>query len=246
MAFDTEIGGSRRVFPSTQWTLIRSAKAQSEEELRNAMADLLTLYWKPIYVVLRSKGFDSEESKDITQDFILHILEKDLQKLTRSRGKFRSYLRSALDNFLVNRAEYQGAQKRGGGALQLSLDYASSETSYNLQVTGKSFVANDVFDKEWAFGIYNRATQFLKEEIDKKYGDKVFKTLQEFFSPAGNPISQEEAAKKLGMSDGQFRVFLHRARTQLKEFIRDQVRATVEDESEVQGEMEELLKILTA
>ncbi len=243
---ETEIGGSGRSFPSTQWTVIHKTQGDSDVA-KTALSDLLGLYWKPIYVTVRAKGHENETAKDITQEFILHLLEQAFPKnLDRSKGRFRSYLRTALDNFLINRAEYLKAQKRGGGAHHLSLDYNSGETSYRMQVSASPTATHDIFDREWAHGIFHRSLQRLKEELEGRHGAHAFQTIQDFFQPGENPVSQQGAAKKLGMSDGQFRVLLHRARGRLRDLIKEEVQATVAEESQVTEEISELLKILTS
>jgi len=243
---ETDIGGKWRTFPSTQWTIIHRAGDDSVES-QQAFSELLALYWKPIYVLVRAKGQDNETAKDTTQDFIMHLMEKDFpKKLDKSKGRFRSYLRRALENFIINRAEYNKAQKRGGGMNLLSLDYNSAETSYRIQVSANVSRPDEVFDREWAYSIFHRSIEKLRSEMDSRYGENVFRVLQEYFRPTGSPLSNEETAVKIKMSANHFKVFLHRMRARLRDLIRAEIRATVSHESEVQQEMAELLKILTS
>ena len=85
------------------------------DERDRALIDLLLkLYWKPVYCFLRRKGYDNESAKDLTQDFFHEVvLGRDLiQRADPSKGRFRSFLLTALKRYLINAAEARRAQKR--------------------------------------------------------------------------------------------------------------------------------------
>lgn len=67
--------------------------------------EALTLhYWFPLYAFLRRKGLKAETAEDMTQEFFVQrILSRKIFRGTDpSRGKFRSWLLTSLQNFVHN------------------------------------------------------------------------------------------------------------------------------------------------
>ncbi|MCP3915146.1 MAG: DUF4166 domain-containing protein [bacterium] len=121
MVHETETGGGGRAFPETRWSLILGARG-TETTRRAALEELLAAYWKPLYLFTRKNGLSVDAAKDAVQDFALRMLEKDvLVRVDPDRGRFRSFLRVALQNHLHNRRAAQAAGKRRRGHLEVEL-----------------------------------------------------------------------------------------------------------------------------
>src|SRR5262249_47164397 len=96
-------------FNSTQWSLVLAAGQQSTPESEDALATLCAAYWPPLYAYIRRRGYAVTEAQDLTQAFFARLLEKNyLRDAKREKGKFRSFLLSALNHFLAN--EWDRAQ----------------------------------------------------------------------------------------------------------------------------------------
>jgi RNA polymerase sigma factor (sigma-70 family) len=131
MGTDTEILGRSKQFVKTSWLLVRSAGKGGNWD------PLVRLYWKPLYFYLRRKGLDNEAAKDVVQDFIASLIERrSIEKADPARGRFRTFLLTALDHFLADRKRRENRQKRGGGAPVLSLDFTGGEHDYGIEVEG--------------------------------------------------------------------------------------------------------------
>jgi len=151
------------MFPTTRWTLILSSR-ESEEARRAALEALLPLYWKPVYFYLRRKGRSVEAAEDATQGFFLHCLERDfLPRVDPARGRFRSYLLTSLENYLVNRHEHEAAVKRGGRVQIIPLDSLLAER--DLPATPED--PGRAFDREWGMAVVERALARLKGEYER-------------------------------------------------------------------------------
>ena len=121
----TEMGGTRGAFLTTHWTLIEDVKASPEKD-RALIGLLLKTYWKPVYCYLRRKGRDNEQAKDLTQDFFHEVvLNRHLVgRADKDKGRFRSFLLYALNQYLINRDRDERAQKRIPREKLASLDAA--------------------------------------------------------------------------------------------------------------------------
>src|SRR5215813_967150 len=105
-------------FPATLWSVVLLAgQGSSSDKSREAMATLCRAYWFPLYAYLRRRGKSPQDAQDLTQAFLLHMMEKDtLSRVHPEKGKFRSFLLASLQYFLADEHDKQHAQKRGGGA----------------------------------------------------------------------------------------------------------------------------------
>ena len=109
----TSMGGQREAFLTTHWSLIEDLKEHGDRD-RALIGLLLERYWKPIYCFLRRKGYNNEQAKDLTQGFLHEVvLNRHLvERAENSKGRFRSLLLHALNQYLVDQQRKETAQKR--------------------------------------------------------------------------------------------------------------------------------------
>jgi DNA-directed RNA polymerase specialized sigma24 family protein len=111
-------------FASTRWSLVLEAGRGDAPECQAALAALCQIYWYPLYAYVRRSGHAADEAKDLTQEFFARLLEKHyLRAADSERGRFRSFLLTALNRFLSKERHRARALKRGGGRRMLSLDF---------------------------------------------------------------------------------------------------------------------------
>ncbi len=232
MSTETSMGGGRRAFEPTRWSLILQAKRGS----RSALSDMLSIYWKPAYFYVRRWGTGVEDAKDLTQSFFAEFLRRDfLEGVARERGRFRSFLLTTLRHHLVNESETARAKKRGGGKAALPLDFADAEQRYRASKEAPEAA----FNREWALTVLERALSALAREMPK---DR-FDALRAHLSPGEAP-AYEETARRLDGTVTDVKNLLHGARKRYRELIREEVRCGVRDESEVDAEVRDLFAFL--
>jgi DNA-directed RNA polymerase specialized sigma24 family protein len=109
----TNMGGMHEAFLTTHWSLIDSIQAGHDKD-RTLIKLLLQRYWKPVYCYLRRKGFNNEDAKDLTQGFFHEIvLRRQLvQRSDQAKGRFRSFLLHALNQYIINQRAKQTATIR--------------------------------------------------------------------------------------------------------------------------------------
>jgi len=109
----TDMGGTREAFLTTQWSLIDGIKAGQDKD-RALIGHLLGRYWKPAYCYLRRKGYDNEQAKDLTQAFFHEVvLNRGLvQRADQAKGRFRSFLLHALSQYATKQGLKERALKR--------------------------------------------------------------------------------------------------------------------------------------
>lgn len=101
----------RQRFLSTQWSVVASAATGS----RQAMEELCCEYWEPLYAHVRRMGYDATAAQDLTQGFFVHLLERRLiESADPVRGRFRTFLLTALRRFVINEWKREHTVNRGG------------------------------------------------------------------------------------------------------------------------------------
>src|SRR6185503_5753290 len=102
--------------PTTSWSLILKAAQGQDTQAQSALTTLCQTYWFPLYAYLRRQGNSREEAEDLTQGFFAKLLEKNyLKDFVPSRGRFRSFILTALHHFVSNERDSARAFRRGGG-----------------------------------------------------------------------------------------------------------------------------------
>lgn len=228
-------------FLTTRWTLIARAQGDSEAA-REALGQLFRVYWPPIYAYVRWTH-DAEAARDITQDFFEVLLKRGLlRRVDRSLGLFRSFLLVALRNFLADKREHAAAQKRGGGAVLLSLDTTSAEDAYAAAVAPGE-TPERTYERAWAQTVVARAMERLRKEQASTGRSKRFEVLQEVLADTTLDRYADIGAR-LGMTKGAVAVAVFRLRKRLGELLGEEVAETVLTEAEIAVEVSELLRML--
>lgn len=231
-------------FHTTHWTAILVAQAGNGTAAREALADLCSAYWYPLYVFIRRQGPSHHEAEDLIQEFFRRFLERHaLESVQPSAGKFRSFLLVCLKNFLANERERAQTQRRGGGHSLVPLEGADAETRYSLEPVDNR-TPEAVFERRWAFAVLEQTMAALRREHSGKRD--LFEDIEGFLPGGQGDISRAELAAKRGVSIGAIDVAIHRLRQRFGALLRDQVRRTVSSDAEVEEEISHLISVIGA
>ena len=97
-------------FENTHWTNILTAADKQTPDAQAALERLCKAYWPPLYAFIRKQGRSADDAKDLTQGFFIHLLSRNgLQNIHPHKGKFRSFLLAALNNYMRNEWKKQQA-----------------------------------------------------------------------------------------------------------------------------------------
>jgi RNA polymerase sigma-70 factor (ECF subfamily) len=228
------------VFATTHWTVVLAAGQRHTPQSDGALEDLCRTYWFPLYAYVRRRGHAKADAEDLVQAFFAKLLEKNfLANLDSERGKFRAFLLAALKHFLANEWDKARAQKRGGGAVNLSLDWQTADTKFQVAATAEPS-PDKAFDREWALALLAKVIERLQKELEAEGKIKLFEQLKIFLTAGKGEAAQAEVAKVLGMEEGAVRVAIHRLRKRYRVLLRDEIAQTLTDESQVEAEMQAL------
>ena len=145
------------------------------------------------------------------------------------------FLLSALQHWRTDQHRAAPAQKRGGGLQPLSLDA--------LEAAGVMPIADDAFDRRWARAVYDNALTALQARLKSRGREPVFLQLRGLLS-GGDTAKYQEIAAALAMSESAVKQAALDLRREFGVTLRDEIRRTVTDESQVDDEIRYLLGLL--
>src|SRR5262245_40990286 len=232
-----------RRLATTRWSLIVAVKGNSPRA-SEALAELCELYWVPVYAFIRRSGVSTEDARDLTQAFFTRVLEKGwFGQAEPARGRFRSFLLTAVRHFLANQFDAAQAQKRGGSYTLLPFQFDDGEHRYLLE-PGDGVTPEDLYERRWALTVLEAALA----RVSATYADRALQPVFAALRPALTGEESESYAAKatgLGMTEGALRVAFHRLRRQFSKSLRAIVTETVEHPEDVDDELRFLLAVLS-
>jgi len=244
----TDSGGRSPVpsgFATTHWSLISRATTPSAEG-RAALETLCRAYWFPVYAFARKQGCTPLDAEDVAQDFFAEIVQSEfLQRADPERGRFRSYLLTAVRRRIVNAHDRAHAQKRGGGEQLISIDEPIAEKQF-LEIDDPGLDPSETYERGWALTVLHRARNRLRAEQQAQGRLPEFELLEPYLStpPAEGEYAALAAALKIARNG--VAVAVHRLGKCYRKLVRDEIAETVHDPSEVADELNHLLKVLSA
>ncbi|MBI4244149.1 MAG: sigma-70 family RNA polymerase sigma factor [Planctomycetes bacterium] len=241
---DTTMIGDRWGFPDTMWGVILNAKRRDSKQYKRLLGELITMYWMPVYKYIRIAWSKSnEEAKDLTQEFFVKFLEKDfLHLVDPEKGRFRTYVKASLNNFVINYAKKATRKKRGGSFIK-SLD--SDTMDIESVKSPESSDPVDIFDKEWARTVVTRSVEQLKKILYSQNKENYFAVFSAYYDATedSSTSSHKEIASQLRIKETDVNNYLNYTRAILKKIIKREVSKYVLEKADVDEEIKYLLSI---
>lgn len=231
-------------FVTTHWSVVNTAGRSHTTRAREALARLCETYWYPLYAYVRRRGYSPEDAQDLTQEFFARLLEHNwVAKADHDKGRFRTFLLTALSRFLANEWNHARTQKRGAGAAPLPLDATLAESRYCADA-GNSMTPDRLYDRQWAMTLLDRALGRLRAEHQRVGKAAEFAALSSALTAERGDIPYAALAVQLGVSEPATRMAVHRLRKRFREMFREEIAQTVAGPEEAEEEIRHLLAAL--
>ena len=230
-------------FPTTRWTLVIAAGDPRRQDARSALVSLCENYWYPLYAYLRRRGYPADRAQDLTQEFLIRVLEgRYLDRADPDKGRFRSFLSTSLKFFVADEEDRNRAYKRGGGVV-VPLDFSSGEERYQREPAHDE-TPERIFERRWALSVLDRVVEKLRVEFVQHGRLEHFDRLKVFLL-GQSTASYAALAREMNTSEGALKVAIHRLRKRYRELFRQEIADTVADPAEVEAELRFLATVLT-
>lgn len=244
-------------FPRTRASVVRRIASDDGEERTRAFDTLVRAYLGPVYKHLRLKWKqDPETARDSAQGFFSRAFEKRyFADYDAGRARFRTYLRTCLDRYVMETRRADRREKRGGHALHLSLDFEPAEAELRQIEDENELDAEARFDLEWTRSLLAAALQELAERCaasGKQTQLRVFEryVLEDELGRAGakdeerrRDVSYAAIAQELELRVSDVTNYLAWARRELRRILLDRLSELCATQEEFEDEARALLGV---
>ena len=240
----TDMGGVRESFLTTHWSLVEDIKRKQDNNVLIGL--LLERYWKPVYCFLRRKDYNNEQAKDLTQDFFREVvLNRHLvHRAHASKGRFRTFMLHALDQYVVDQQRKETAQKRIPGDKLVQLDDCDPSV---FDETMCELDAENGFNYAWKAGLLDCVLAEVKDSYVKQdrethwcvFQDRLLKPiLEDRKAPSMKEICRQHGIK----SERNASNMLKTVKRLFQTTMRKHVRQTVASDEAVEDELREIFE----
>lgn len=237
----TSTGGGKSGFQTTDWNQIRKVRTLHKGRQREIIGNLIKEYWKPVYCYLIRKGYDNELAKDLTQDFFHEIvLGKHLiQRADKAKGRFRTFLLTALRNFAIDRNRVEHHPRL------VSLE------DFDEALPSQEMKPDEAFSHAWISLLLDRVIAEVERGCSQD-GQEIHWNL--FYGRVLKPIidgteppSLPKLCRQLGIENRKNKAsnMIVTVKRRFQRVLEECLRQLVESDSDIEDELNGLLRILT-
>ncbi len=232
------------VFVTTQWSVVLAAARSDTTKAQAALEKLCRTYWYPLYAYVRRRGQPAPDAQDLTQTFFARLLERNwVGDANRERGRFRTFLLTAISRFLSDEWDKARAQKRGGGVIHVPVQLDTAETRYGHEPADDS-TPEQCYERQWALTLLDAVLQRLRAEYEREGKGELFGALGGCLIGGRDSQPYAELAGRLGMNEGAVKVAVHRLRKCYRKLLREEIAGTLAAPEEVDEELHHLFAVL--
>lgn len=152
-----------QAFPVTRWSLVLRAGAKSTAAGFQALEQLVTRYHLALKAhLVYVKKLDPDRAEDLIQGFLADkFLESDLLTTAqRDKGRFRTYLLTALERYRVSVYRKETTHKRSPGAGMIV------DLEEIRDVVAAPHTRSSPYDIAWARELIHQALQKVRAELE--------------------------------------------------------------------------------
>jgi DNA-directed RNA polymerase specialized sigma24 family protein len=229
-------------FPSTHLSVLERVRSHDAGVRRLAFDDLARAYWKPAYHYLRLHWqMSAESAEDAVQAFFTTAFEKQyLERYEAEKARFRTFLRVCLDRFVQNLRKADAAQRRGGGARHLSLDFPGAERELGAMSAASASDAERFFHDETVRFLFSRVVESLRTSFDTEGRGLIYRVFEQHDLSPGPETTYASVATALSLSVTQVTNHLHTARRRFRELAIEHLRTMSGSDEEFRRDAREL------
>ena len=230
-------------FRTTRWSLLVAAGADAPDA-RAALAELCAIYRPAVIAYLRRTGHGRDQADDLAQSFFVRFLEKRLHAVADpERGRFRVFLRCALENYVSNLKQSERRERRGGNARHEAIE-PGDDRELGLADTSAEHAPEAAFERAFALALLARAFERLGAECVAAGKGALFADLREFIAETPDAQDYEALAARLHLRANTIAVAVHRLRKRLRELVRDELAEVAGAPDQIEEELAALREAL--
>jgi RNA polymerase sigma factor (sigma-70 family) len=239
------LSAEARQFTATHWSVVLAATQPESPQAAEALEKLCRTYWYPLYAYVRWHGYSPEDAQDLTQDFFARFLKKQYFKLADpARGRFRTFLLTAMKHFLANEWKKAHREKRGSGQVAIALDAEAAEQRFAAEPVEETN-PETIYERRWAATLLDGVLELLQREWAAAEKGWQFEELKAGLWGGNNASPYADIAARRGTTETAIKMAAHRLRQRYRELLRTEIAHTVATSTEVDEDLRHLLAVIS-
>jgi len=234
----TAMGGERTLFHTTIWNEIIDSGTSDENRRKHIVNNLIVKYWKPVYCYLRRKGYDNESAKDLTQGFFQEVVlgRELIQRADQTKGRFRTFLLTALDRYAIDIHEKRTSRKRTPHGHLMHLG----------DIDIPDLTPEESFNYAWLAGLLDRVLSEVKEEcsnagLTTHWQIFVARLLDPVLHNTGSPALKDLCTKLNIENESRASGMITTVKRRLNRALMRCLKQLAKDDSEIREEINNML-----
>jgi RNA polymerase sigma-70 factor (ECF subfamily) len=148
-----------------------------------------------------------------------------------------------MSRFMADEWDKARAQKRGGGAGHVPLQFDEAETRYGCEPADNR-TPEQYFERRWALTVLESVLERLRAGYVQEGNAKLFMALSSALTGSGEAQPYAQLAAEAGMSEGAVKVAVHRLRKRYRQMLRAEIARTMAAGADVDEELRQLFAVL--
>ena len=233
-------------FTTTHWSVVAAAGHRELARSAAALEILCSQYWPPVHAFILRRGHRPDDAKDLTQEFFARLLEKNwFESADVTKGRFRTFLLTAVTRFLINERERAQTLKRGGRCVHLSVDFHEGENHIPVEPMDAG-TPEKAYDRRWAETVLETVLTRLQQEYESSGERGRFEILKPSLWGDKQPMAGVRLAAQLGIAESSAYSAVSRIRSRYGELLREEIAHTVNRPEEIEEELRYLVHVLSS
>jgi RNA polymerase sigma factor (sigma-70 family) len=230
-------------FPVTRYSAIEAGRSEDEPTRRLGYERVARAYWRPVHAYLRLRHrLPPADAEDVTQQILEQLWNRQLlAQFHPERARFRTYLRSCVDNLVMNRHREQAAAKRGGGWQPLPEDISDIERALENEQLPQSEDPEALFEREWARMIFEEAWRALRDDYSRRDRTLDLKLFEEYELEARDRLTYQDLATRHSLTVSAVTNRLGSVRRDLRAQVLATLESLTASDEEFRAEAQRLL-----
>jgi|KBSMisStandDraft_5_1062788.scaffolds.fasta_scaffold05227_4 RNA polymerase sigma-70 factor (ECF subfamily) len=218
-------------FETTHWSVVVKAGGDGPDA-RHALETLCQRYRAPVLSYLRRHERTDSDAQDLTQAFFERLIRLRLHdRADPARGRFRTFLLTALDNFVRDEHLHSTRLKRGGADAAKPLDEDTESSAIDSDTPEADF------DRRWALSVLDCAVGRLAAQCERNGKGELFRALKSCVIEPVEHDAYHELAAQLQARPNTIAAAVQRLRHSLRHHIREELADTVQSDADVDSEL---------
>ncbi|MBC8106390.1 MAG: sigma-70 family RNA polymerase sigma factor [Anaerolineae bacterium] len=235
-------------FPATRWSLVGRAASADSIARPVAIAEIARMYSGALRAhLLYTLNGDEHRADDLLQGFLTDkVLEHRLiGHADPKRGRFRTFLMTALDRYVVDAHRHAAGTKRSPRGKMFDVD-----DRRDTLASSSGGASNDAFDLEWAREVVGEVLSAMRHRCEQMNRPDLWDVFEvRYLRPAIEdvaPESHESIAKRLNLDSAHSATnLLTTAKRMFTRCFKSVVSRYAANEQEVRDERTELWRIFS-